>query len=460
MICTTFLISSTVKIEKWKSGLTFLKFLEIEKLPRNLYFNADDADKKAIEDIQARSRYFILKDNNGNLQQVLIPLSEELQIHIYKLNGKYFLENIPIEFQEENKKFVTNIVGSSVYNNIKKITNSSVLAGFFVETLKDRINFKRDIHKGSIVAMLYKRKYRLGYPFGGVNLKIAMLETGNRKRYVINYKSKNYSANGNYVERHEFVRPVKKGTYRVSSRFTKKRWHPILKKYRAHLGIDYAAKRGTPIYSAGDGKIVFASKTRGYGNLVKIQHKGGYLTLYAHMKKFAKGVKVGNRVKIGQNIGFVGTTGLSTGPHLHFGLYKDGIATDPESVVSIKFKDIKKSIHHTEFKESRDQYKEQMEILVKDFKSGRFVTKRYKYEKLVCETTLTNIEIDLIQPVPSQDDLQLNRDIIADEQMNEDIDVDYIFSEKQVILHEQEYQQFQYSDDKEELELSEDYLLY
>ena len=439
---TISLLSSSVEVVQWKDGWTFLEFLQREGLPESLYYNADYADRKAIEDIQARSRCYVLRDVNGTLKQVLIPLSEELQIHIYKREGSYFLENIPIEFEELDKKFVAKIVGSSVYNDIKKITNSSSLASFFVKILKDRVNFRQDIHKGSIVSMLYKRKYRLGYPFGGIDLKIAMLETGNRKRYVINFMSKNYNAKGEYVEKQTFIRPVKNGTYWVSSKFTKKRWHPILKKYRAHLGIDYAANRGTAIYSAGDGKIAFAYKTRGYGNLIKVKHKGGYLTLYAHLKNFRKGLKVGMKVKKGEYIGNVGTTGLSTGPHLHFGLYKDGIAKDPETVVSIETTNIVENRNQIDFKEFRDAHKEQMGILVKDFKSGRFITEQYIYEKLVSETTLTNIDGD-----DNPFENRTNQVLLQEEQIE---NMQYIFGNRKLRLY----------DVDDELELSEDYQLY
>ena len=435
VITSLFSLSSSVKVLKWNNGLTLLQFLQNEKLPESLYYNADYDDKKAIEDIQANSKYYVLRDKNGNLKQALIPLSEELQIHIYRNKNKYFLENIPIEYFEKNEQFIVRIKSYSVYNDIKKVTNSSTLASFFVKTLKDRINFQKDIHKRSIVAMLYKRKYRLGNPFGGIDLKIAMLETGRKKRYVLKYDSRNYNAKGQYVEKHTFHRPVKPKTYWLSSKFTKKRWHPILKKYRAHLGTDYAAKRGTPIYSSGDGTVVFSSRTRGYGNLVKIKHKGGYLTLYAHMKYFAKGIKRGVKVKIGQQIGAVGTTGLSTGPHLHFGFYKDGIAIDPESMVSIQQTIILEKIDTSKFIRLRNLYKNKINGLVRRFKKGQFTSVRYDYPNLISETTLTSFD-----------------DVESDDQIVEDLE------NKEQILYP--YPTIIYSDDNEELPLSEDYLQY
>ena len=114
---------------------------------------------------------------------------------------------------------------------------------------------------------------------------------------------------------------------RVSSYFSTGRYHPILHKMRAHKGIDYAAPTGTPIRSAGDGKVVFAGVRNGFGNVVMIQHGGVYTTLYAHMSKIS--VKNGARVNQGQTIGAVGKTGLATGPHLHYEFHVNGKAVNP-----------------------------------------------------------------------------------------------------------------------------------
>ena len=111
---------------------------------------------------------------------------------------------------------------------------------------------------------------------------------------------------------------------RISSYFTKKRFHPILKRYRAHEGIDYAAPIGTPVSAVGDGTVTKSQYSGGYGNLVIIKHPNGYETYYGHLSKYGKGVKKGVRVKQGQVIGYVGSTGLSTGPHLDFRIKKNG----------------------------------------------------------------------------------------------------------------------------------------
>ena len=115
---------------------------------------------------------------------------------------------------------------------------------------------------------------------------------------------------------------------RISSRFGKRK-HPISKKWKAHKGVDYAASRGTPIRATADGKVISAGRNGGYGKTVVLRHAGRFTTLYAHMNGYAKGIKSGSRVKQGQTIGYVGTTGLSTGPHLHYEFRLDGVHRNP-----------------------------------------------------------------------------------------------------------------------------------
>lgn len=115
---------------------------------------------------------------------------------------------------------------------------------------------------------------------------------------------------------------------RISSPFGR-RFHPILRSYRVHWGVDYAAPKGTLVYAAGDGVIQMAKYNGGYGNFIKIRHNSEYSTAYGHMWKFAKGMRPGVRVKQGQVIGYVGSTGRSTGPHLHYEVLQNGKRVNP-----------------------------------------------------------------------------------------------------------------------------------
>jgi murein DD-endopeptidase MepM/ murein hydrolase activator NlpD len=132
-------------------------------------------------------------------------------------------------------------------------------------------------------------------------------------------------------KRRAFIRtPVKFA--RVSSRFTNRRWHPVLKRWRSHKGVDYAAPRGTPIKAAGAGRVVFKGRKGGYGRVIFIEHAQKYTTVYGHMSRYAKSLKTGSRVKQGQVIGYVGKSGLATGPHLHYEFRVNGVHRNPLTV--------------------------------------------------------------------------------------------------------------------------------
>ncbi len=129
---------------------------------------------------------------------------------------------------------------------------------------------------------------------------------------------------------------------RISSHFNLKRKHPVLNRIRAHKGTDYAAPTGTPIKAAGDGKVTWAGTKGGYGRTVMIQHGQSYKTLYAHMRRYGKGIRSGVRVKQGQIIGYVGSSGLATGPHLHYGVKKGRRYMNPLKLKSPKKNPVKK----------------------------------------------------------------------------------------------------------------------
>lgn len=330
--------ASTVESYKWSVGETYLMFLGRLKLPQALYYDIDKEDQKLTEEIRSGVPYQVMRDSNGTIEQVLIPVSDELQLHLYQ-NGKGFgFETIPIISSTERESIVLTIENSPYYD-ILKATGSKQLAQAFVAGFKNSLNFRRDLRKGDKLAMLYAQKYRLGSPFSMPILEAAFIEMrGKRHSVYLNSDERYYDEKGRQVEGFLLSRPVRNA--RISSGFTRRRWHPILHRYRAHLGIDYAAPRGTPIMAAGSGRVIFAGRTRGYGNVIKIRHSDGYVTLYAHQKAFRRGIKRGSYVKQGQIIGYIGTTGLSTGPHLHFGLYKNGRAINPARVVRVTTKEL------------------------------------------------------------------------------------------------------------------------
>jgi len=339
-LLTTSLFSATVTRERWKSGETYLIFLEKEKLPlRELYYNLDKDDQRLTEEMRTGVHYQILKDNNGTIEQLLLPLNDELQIHIYKEKNHYKFEAIPIISDTKTEAFSTTITSSPMYN-ILKDTGSKKLAQIFVSSFKNSLNFKNDIRKGDKLVMIYDQKYRLGHPFSMPTLKAAMIEMRGKRHYIyLNDDGRYYDEKGHEVEGFLLARPVRGA--RISSYFSKRRFHPVLHKWKAHLGVDYAARRGTPVHAAGSGTVIYCARAGSYGNLIKIRHSDGYETRYAHLKSFRRGIYRGKHVKKGQVIAYVGTTGRSTGPHLHFELRKHGRAINPLRVVQVTTKKLK-----------------------------------------------------------------------------------------------------------------------
>ena len=340
-VLLTSLFASEVQRFRWHNGETYLQFLQKHHLPlRTLYYNLDKDDQRLTEEMRSGAHCQILHDNNGIIEQLLLPLNDELQIHIYQTDdNNYAFEAIPI-ISSEKKEVLYTTINSSPNYAILKATGSRKLAGVFVSAFKHSLNFKNDIRKGDELVMLYRQKYRLGHPFSMPTLEAAMIEMGKKKHFIyLNDDNRYYDEKAHEVEGFLLARPVRGA--RISSYFTKRRWHPVLHKWKAHLGVDYAARRGTPVVAAGSGKIIYCARMGSYGNLIKIRHNDGYETRYAHLKSFRRGIHKGKYVKKGQTIAYVGTTGRSTGPHLHFELRKRGRAINPLRVVQVTTKKLK-----------------------------------------------------------------------------------------------------------------------
>ena len=271
------LFASSVETYKWSEGETYLMFLERVGLPQSLYYDIDKEDQKLTEEITSGVPYQIMRDANGTIEQVLVPMSEELQLHLYREGGKkYDAETLPIIYSTERESIVLSIENSPYYD-ILKATGSRLLAQTFVAGFKNSLNFRTGLRKGDRLAMVYEQKYRLGSPFTMPDLLVGMVEMKGKSHAVYrNDDERYYDEKGRQVEGFLLTRPVRNA--RISDGFTMRRYHPILHRYRAHLGIDYAAPRGTPIMAAGSGTVIFAGRSRGYGNVIKIRHSDGYVT--------------------------------------------------------------------------------------------------------------------------------------------------------------------------------------
>ena len=329
------LFGATVKTFKWKDGESFLHFLERKKLPLSLYYKADREDQKLTEDIPYTATCQMLVDDKNTIRQILIPVNDELQLQIHHVPHKgYRMKVTPIVSESRREKLYLQLE-TIPYDDILRTTGSKNLSSIFVKMFKGRVDFRRGIRKGDTIVMVYTQKYRLGKPFSMPEVHGAMIEAKG-KRYAVYRHSdgRYYDEKGAQYEKFLFKLPMRNP--RITSRFTKSRFHPVLKRYRAHLGVDFGARPGTPILATGDGRVSFAGYSSGYGKTIKVRHSNGLTSLYAHQKSFKKGIRPGVKVKQGETIGYVGSTGLSSGPHLHFGMYSGSTAIDPLSVMKKK----------------------------------------------------------------------------------------------------------------------------
>ena len=202
------------------------------------------------------------------------------------------------------------------------------LAGIFAWD----IDFALDIRKGDQFTVLYEEQFLDGENIGGEKILAAEFVNRGKQHHAFRYtdesgESEYYSLNGKSMRKTFLRTPVEFS--RISSRFSLGRKHPVLNRIRAHKGVDYAAARGTPVKATANGKIIYRGKKGGYGNTIIVQHGTRYSTLYAHLSKYRSGLKTGSRVKQGQTIGYVGSTGLATGPHLHYEFRVDDVHRDP-----------------------------------------------------------------------------------------------------------------------------------
>ncbi|MEA1983633.1 MAG: M23 family peptidase, partial [Campylobacterota bacterium] len=253
----TTLFSSEVERHRWLNGETYLVFLEKNSLPiKQLYYNLDTDNQRLTEEMRVGVNYQILRDTNNTIEQILLPLNDELQIHIFSDKGEYHFEAIPIISTTKTEAFSTSIVSSPNYT-IMKETGSKKLAQIFTANFRNSLNFKNDIRKGDKLVMIYEQKYRLGEVFSMPILQVAMIEMRKKYHYIyLNDDQRYYDEKGHEVEGFLLARPVRGA--RISSYFTKRRFHPVLKRWKAHLGVDYAARRGTPIVAAGSGRVIYA----------------------------------------------------------------------------------------------------------------------------------------------------------------------------------------------------------
>jgi murein DD-endopeptidase MepM/ murein hydrolase activator NlpD len=230
-------------------------------------------------------------------------------------------------------------IDSSLWAALTAAGETAALVDFFVDVFAYDLDFYNDTHAGDTFRVVVEKEHIEGPASEFVRYRRILAAEYKGKAGTFRtffYDGAYYNSDGESSEKTLLKTPLK--FHRISSGFDRARMHPVLHTTAAHLGVDYAAPTGTPVWAAATGTIAFRAAAGGAGNLVVLRHDGGLETLYMHLSKFAAGQRVGQRVAAKTVIGYVGTTGLSTGPHLHFGVKQGGVYVDPTKLAPVRGK--------------------------------------------------------------------------------------------------------------------------
>ncbi|MFC5527738.1 OapA family protein [Rhodanobacter ginsengisoli] len=290
--------------------------------------------KAALHTIRPGEEFDFLLGNDGSLKGFRFEQDQSTRA-VVRLDGDHPTLTLEQRDMDLREQVAHGTIRSSLYAAGDQAGMNAAMVGKLADLFKYDIDFVQDLRVGDSFTVIYDDIYRDGVRYGEGNI-IAAEFINQGKRYTA-YRFK--KADGDYGWFSEDGRPIEKSFLRIpvdftriSSKFSTARMHPILGRMRAHKGVDYAAPSGTPIHAAGDGVIRYHGWERGYGNFVVIQHNNTISTAYGHMSRFVKGQHVGEHVRQGEVIGYVGMTGLATGPHLHYEFRVNGVQRNPQTV--------------------------------------------------------------------------------------------------------------------------------
>lgn len=320
----------TERIQRGDTIAEILRRLNVDDPAASHYLRTNRATESLHQlstnkEIQAETRadgsLLSLRYINNNGNQVIIERKDDSFI------------TRTLSAQIEKRIFMrTGDINSTLYAATDTAGMSDAVANQLADIFSGDIDFHRDLRKGDKFAVIYEMNYSNGEPVSTGNILAAeFINQGHQYRALYFELTKNH---GNYFSpdgksmRKAFLRSPLEFS-RVSSGFKPSRFHPVLNKWRAHKGVDYAATTGTKVKVTADGVISFVGKQGGYGNVVIVNHQGRYSTVYGHLSRFANGLHRGQRVTQGEIIAYVGQTGLATGPHLHYEFMINGQHHDP-----------------------------------------------------------------------------------------------------------------------------------
>jgi len=291
--------------------------------------------QQALSQIRPGDKLTVVHED-GTVHALNRRISETEILSVTRADGGFAAEVIttPIELRATH---ATGTIDSSLFVAARAAgVNPETIMQLANDIFGWEIDFALDIRSGDRFQLVYEQKFRDGTYLGDARILAAEFVNAGEKHRAVHYTSVDGVIDGYFTPdgrsmRRQFLRaPL--DFRRVSSNFNPSRRHPILNTIRAHQGVDYSAPTGTSIKASGDGRVSFVGEKGGYGKVITLEHGGGISTLYGHLSGFVRGVRTGQRVKQGQSIGYVGSTGAATGPHLHYEYRVNGTHRNPRTV--------------------------------------------------------------------------------------------------------------------------------
>jgi murein DD-endopeptidase MepM/ murein hydrolase activator NlpD len=288
---------------------------------------------KALLNLQLGHTLLIESNDQGHIHSLAYQINPLQTINVARIEDDFTIE-INSKSIEKRVNFSEGRIQSSLFEAGKQAGLSDALVMEMAGLFGWDIDFALDIRQGDHFSILYEEQFIDGKKYQTGTILAAEFTSRGKTFKAIRFTDQSgrtsyYTPKGLSMRKTFLRSPV--DFRRISSRFGRRK-HPVLNRMRLHKGVDYAARRGTPIQSSGDGKIIFKGRKGGYGRVVIVQHGSRYQTLYAHMNGFKRGMRVGKYVKQGQTIGFVGSSGRATGPHLHYEFRVNGSHRNPLTV--------------------------------------------------------------------------------------------------------------------------------
>jgi murein DD-endopeptidase MepM/ murein hydrolase activator NlpD len=316
-------------VRKGDSAILILERAGVDA-PQAMALYRDVRNVYDLRHINVGRTYHVHMDQAGHILQFTYEIDHR-QWLVVKRNGQGFSGQLNAISYARNERLVVGELSESIYATLRAQGESSRLIHDFADIFAWSVDFATDLHQGDAFRLLIEEHERKGKPAEYHRILAAELINRNRKLQSIYYKQDDvggyYRPDGNSMQG-MFLRSPLRYT-RISSRFSLRRFHPVLKRYRPHLGVDYAAPHGTPVRSVADGTVVWVGRKGASGNMIVIGHHNAYKSYYLHLSRYAPGLRRNKRVTQGQIIGYVGSTGMSTGPHLDFRLAKNGKYVNP-----------------------------------------------------------------------------------------------------------------------------------